>query len=130
MFVLVLLYLIVAILMFRSRFAAVRSKQLPIKYFRAMSGVVQIPDSVAIPARQFTNLFELPMLFFIACITAMILQLNGPVLVGLAWAFVGCRYAQALVHLTYNNVLHRMVIYAAGLLILMTMWTLLVVWAT
>ena len=73
--------------MFRGRVKAVRSKAVPFKYYRAMSGG-DLPDYAAIPARHFTNLFELPVLFYAACLASMILQVNGPVMVGLAWTFV------------------------------------------
>lgn len=130
MFAMFMLVPITAVFLMRARFRAVRSKELSIKYFRSMSGEGTVPDYAALPARHFTNLFELPLVFFVACIMSILLQLNGPVLVSLAWAFVFCRYAQALIHLTYNNVLHRMYAFGTGLIVVTIMWILLVVWAT
>lgn len=130
MYFMFLLIPLVAVVMFRARVKAVRTKALSFKYFRAMSGDSTVPEYAAIPARHFLNLFELPLLFYVVCLAAMILHIDGPVMVGLAWAFVSCRYVQALIHLTYNHVFHRMLIYGAGLLVLVIMWTLLAAWTT
>jgi len=130
MYALVLLTLVVAVMMLRGRVKAVRSRAVPFKYFRAMTGPAEVPEYAAVPSRHFSNLFELPVLFYAVCLAAMILQVNGPVMVGLAWAFVACRYVQAFIHLTYNNIFHRMTIYFTGFGILLGMWTLLVLWTT
>lgn len=129
MYVMVLLSFAVALVMIRVRTRAVKSKEVPFKYFRAMTGDVTVPEYVAIPSRQFTNLFEVPVLFYAACLATMILQLNGPVMVGLAWVFVFLRMIQAAIHLTYNNIFHRMLVYAAGFGVVLIMWTLLALWA-
>ncbi len=115
--------------MMRGRKRAVKSKEVPFKYFRAMTGDVTLPEYDAIPSRQFSNLFEVPVLFYAACLSSMNLQLNGPVMVGLAWAFVILRLIQAVIHLTYNNIFHRMMAYSAGFGVVLVMWTLLALWA-
>jgi len=50
-------------------------------------------------------------------------------MVGLAWAFVILRLIQAVIHLTYNNIFHRMMAYSAGFGVVLVMWTLLALWA-
>ncbi len=130
MYFMFLLTPVIAVVMFRARVKAVRTKALDFKYFRAMCGGGEMPEYAAIPARHFINLFELPVLFFIACLIAMITQLDGPVMVCLAWAFVSFRYAQAVIHLTYNNIFHRMLAYSGGLVVVVIMWTLLALWTT
>jgi len=129
MFAMVLLVGAVAAVMFRSRVRAVRERKLSIKYFRAMSGG-EVPDYAAVPSRHFANLFEVPILFYAVCVSAMVLQATGPLMMTLAWMFVAARYSQAWIHLTYNNVIHRMVAFAVGLLVVLLMWIVLVISAT
>jgi hypothetical protein len=126
MYVMVLLSFVLALVMFRGRSKAVKSKQIPFKYFRAMTGDVTMPEYASIPTRHFSNLFEVPVLFYAVGLASMILQQAGPVMIGLAWAFVFLRLVQAIIHLTYNNIFHRMTAYALGFGVVLTMWTLLV----
>lgn len=130
MYAMVLLTFVTGLVTLRGRVRAVKSKAISIKYFRAMQGPEPVPDYAAVPARHFVNLFEVPVLFYAACFAAMILQLNGFVMTLLAWSFVACRVAQAIIHMTYNNIRHRMTVFFLGFLVVLTMWTLLVVWAT
>ena len=44
----------------------------------------------------------------------------------LAWAYVACRALHSLIHLTYNNVLHRLAAFAAGNVVLLVIWILAV----
>jgi hypothetical protein len=130
MYAMVLLTLGVGFLTLFGRFKAVKTRAVSIKYFRAMQGPEPVPEYAAVPARHFGNLFEVPVLFYAVCLAAMVLQMGGPVMTGLAWAFVICRVFQAFIHLTYNNILHRMTVFFAGFAVVFIMWTLLVVWGT
>jgi hypothetical protein len=40
----------------------------------------------------------------------------------LAWVYVGLRALHSLVHLTYNNVMHRLIVFAAGNVVLAALW--------
>jgi hypothetical protein len=74
------------------------------------------------PADNFRNLFEMPVLFFLAVLLALVLLIQDDLLVQLAWAFVALRAVHSLIHCTYNRVLHRFVAYAASSLVLLLMW--------
>jgi len=41
-----------------------------------------------------------------------------------AWCYVALRFAHSLVHLTYNNVLHRLVLFVLSNVLLSVMWVL------
>jgi hypothetical protein len=78
-------------------------------------------------AENFRNLFEVPVLFYVLCVA---LSLNGgstPGFVAAAWAYVGLRALHSLVHVTYNRVVHRFLVYVASTLLLFAMWTAFVV---
>jgi len=67
-----------------------------------------VPPWVRLPNRNYMNLLELPVLFYVACVVAFVTGSVSPLAVSLAWAFVGLRVLHSVVHLTYNNVLHRL----------------------
>jgi hypothetical protein len=68
------------------------------------------------------NLFELPVLFYVAALLSMVLMIQDQFLVQLAWAYVALRYVHSFVHCTYNRVMHRFTAYAASCLVLMLIW--------
>jgi hypothetical protein len=73
-------------------------------------------------ADNFRNLFEVPVLFYLLCVA---IALNGgstPGLVAVAWVYVGLRALHSLIHVTYNRVIHRFLVYAASTLLLFGMW--------
>lgn len=74
------------------RFAAVRANQITVDYYRTFQGAEE-PEHVRAVVRNFANLFELPMLFFVV---SLMIYVTGEVsewLVGLAWLYVALRYA-------------------------------------
>lgn len=44
----------------------------------------------------------------------------------LAWLYVALRAAHSVVHLSYNNVYHRLAVYAASTVVLLVLWVRLV----
>ena len=73
-------------------------------------------------ADNFRNLFEVPVLFYALCAA---LALNGgstAAYVAAAWAYVGLRALHSLIHVTYNRVVHRFLVYVASTLLLFGMW--------
>lgn len=69
------------------------------------------------------NLFELPVLFFAACIALAVMDLVTPLQLWLAWTFVALRAAHSLIQTTYNRVMHRFTVFLLGLFCLMAMWS-------
>ena len=113
---------------FKARYAAVRSGAMKLGYFKTFShGHECVTEDVAKTGRQFTNIFEAPLLFYIACLIGMILPVEGFLFLILAWAYVAVRLAHALIHMGSNNVLIRMRVYAVSWLVLVTMWVLIFV---
>ncbi len=125
MFAMVVLTGVVLVILFRSRVAAVRGKKVGIDYFRIYQGEVE-PEESAKPSRHLANLFEAPVLFYAACITAMVVHDNGLVTETLAWLYVAARVLHAWIHLGRNRLRHRMRAYFAGLLVLAALWVHLV----
>jgi hypothetical protein len=81
-----------------------------------------VPPHVSIPNRNFMNLLEVPVLFYVVCLTLYVTGKGDLAHVAMAWAFVALRVAHSLVHLTYNRVMHRLGVFAAAVLVLVAMW--------
>ncbi|MCC7249458.1 MAG: MAPEG family protein [Lysobacter sp.] len=74
------------------------------------------------PADNFRNLFEMPVLFYFATTVAAITDQTGPVVIGLAWAYVAARATHSFIHCTYNKVMHRFRAYALSVFVLLALW--------
>jgi len=68
------------------------------------------------------NLFEVPILFYLAVMITMLLMIQDDLLVWLAWGFVILRVAHSAIHCSYNRVMHRFTVYLISCLFLMFMW--------
>jgi hypothetical protein len=78
-------------------------------------------------ANAFRNQFELPVLFYVLCILAIITRQADNLFVVLAWLFVTLRLLHAGIHVTYNRLSHRGLVFALGCVSLMAMWIVFVV---
>jgi hypothetical protein len=78
-------------------------------------------------ADNFRNLFELPVLFYVALVVADRMEMVDGISLALAWAFVLLRVAHSAIHVTYNRVMHRFAAYVAGGMVLWLLWGYLAV---
>lgn len=78
-------------------------------------------------ANSFDNQFQLPILFYVLTILAIITRHADLLFVVMAWIFVLLRLAHAFVHTTSNRVLVRGGIYGAGAFTLAIMWLIFIV---
>ncbi len=68
------------------------------------------------------NLFELPVLFYVAVVIAFVTAQGTPLVTGLAWLFVALRVGHSFIHCGYNKVMHRFAVFLAGALVLFVLW--------
>ena len=108
-----------------ARFVGVRSGEVKYKYFKLMQGQ-EVPDRVTVTTRCFNNMFEVPVLFYVACALYISLGFEGLPGLVFAWLFVALRYAQAFVHLTTNHFVHRMLAFWASFICALMLWMNLV----
>jgi len=73
-------------------------------------------------ANNYRNQFELPVLFYAVVILVIVTGTNGPILVALAWTFVGARIVHSLIHTGSNRVLHRFYAFISNVVIMEAMW--------
>lgn len=128
MSVVVFLTFAVLVAMVISRIYCVQTNKVKPGYFKTYvnKGNTQIPDYVIKIGRNFTNLTELPPLFYITCLVFMHLGSVDSLTITLAWAFAITRIIHSIIHITINHVLGRLLIFALNCLALLGMWIQLI----
>ena len=86
----------------------------------------KVPHDVSLPNRNIINLFQMPVLFYLACIVLYITQLHDTWFINLAWAYVVFRVIHSIIHVSYNKVRHRFLAFAVSNFILVAIWIRLV----
>ncbi len=85
------------------------------------------PEGARKYANCYSNQFELPVIFYVLCLIALLTAKADLLMVVLAWVFVAARVAHALMHTGPNVVAVRGGIFGIGMLILMIMTGILLV---
>jgi len=93
----------------------------PMSYYEDFDGV---GASIAVmrPTRQLVNLFEFPVLFYVATGILVAAGMQDGLLRTLCWAYVALRWAHAISHLAWNRLWLRSPLFAASNLILLALW--------
>ncbi|MGB1666173.1 MAG: MAPEG family protein [Pseudohongiellaceae bacterium] len=121
MFFMVMLTFVILLFTLRIRLASVRRGEVSLSYYSMFQGE-EIPDLVIKTSRNVANLFEVPVLFYAAGVLYVALEMSDPVPVTLAWVFVTARVIHTGIHLSYNNVMHRLIVFGLGNLSVLGMW--------
>lgn len=77
------------------------------------------PPIVRAVARNYRNLLELPVLFYVGCLLAYAADRVSQSLVVLAWVFVALRLVHTAIHVTTNRLWHRMAVFVTGYFVLL-----------
>lgn len=115
----VLLIYIVYGVLGRRRYGAVSSGEAKAGQFKVRSTE---PASSITVAANLTNQFELPVLFYVLCLTLHLTNGVNYLTLALMWIFVASRYFHAWVHLTSNNLRLRSRSFFVGAVILLLAW--------
>lgn len=75
----------------------------------------------------FRNQFEVPVLFYVLTVLAIVTRHADTLFVVMAWVFVLTRIVHAFVHVTSNNLRMRGLWFAIGTLVLFVMWVIFIV---
>jgi hypothetical protein len=87
------------------------------------------PGEAAKATRHFSNLFEAPVLFYVASVTAIATRQVTLMAVLLAWAYVVLRVVHAYIHLGANRLRQRIPVYFASWVTLLALW-ITIAWGT
>lgn len=121
-----LLTLAVGLRMYYTRIGEMKRNRIhPQKVARRHDAAVNFQDTRA--ADNYSNLFELPVLFYVGTLLALVTGTTGTILVTLAWLFAISRIIHSLIHLTYNTVMHRFSAFVAGFALMIAFWIVLAV---
>ena len=105
------------------RIYAVKKGEINPRYFKLNRGG-KIPDAIARVSQNYDNLLALPLLFYVLLISLYVTHQVDVMQLSLAWVFVASRYVHSYIHVSYNNVFHRMLSFLLGVLCLIFMWLL------
>jgi hypothetical protein len=81
-----------------------------------------VPADVSIPNRNYMNLLEVPVLFYIVCLLIYAIAGVSSFAVFMAWTYVVLRVVHSLIHLTYNHVIHRLIAFGTSNVVLVGLW--------
>ena len=103
------------------RFRAGRSGEVKLDDFK-FGESSNVPLQASTANRNYMNLLEAPILFYILCLTLYAANLVDSLSLILAWVYVGLRMLHSLVHLTVNVVAVRALLFGASGLVLIAIW--------
>jgi hypothetical protein len=115
--------LIVLVLIPVARVRSVRLREIVADDFKYGESA-NVPGHVSLPNRNYMNLLELPMLFYVVGIVLYVSGGASYVAMFFAWAFVALRIVHSLIHLTYNRVIHRLAAFTLSIFALVVLWVL------
>ncbi|MEQ1527387.1 MAG: MAPEG family protein [Gallionella sp.] len=95
---LVVLTAMVWIRLYVERIGEMRARRIRPQVLASAREVTQALQNVN-AADNFRNLFEVPVLFYVLCISLAVTQLATPLDILAAWSFVALRAAHSLIHL-------------------------------
>jgi hypothetical protein len=105
----------------RVRVRAVLQDGLKPAYFKYNRNA-EPPEYMLRTEQHYTNLFEIPVLFYTVCLIAYVTSSVDLLSVLLAWSYVGTRCMHAYIHLRLNKLLKRRRIFIISVFVLVTLW--------
>ena len=112
----------VMLIMYRKRVAEMKTKRIHPQRTKTRSMAHGILTDSETAADNYANLFESPVLFYVAILLTLILMVQDTILVVLAWTYVSSRFMHSFIHMTYNKVMHRFSVFIFSSLVLLAIW--------
>jgi hypothetical protein len=103
------------------RVRAVRTGRVKRGAFR-LGESAEVPEDVAIVNRNLMNLLEVPLLYYVVCLCLYVTHQVRPGLLMLAWVYAALRVLHTLIHVTTNNIMQRLTVFAISNFVLATIW--------
>ena len=126
-FVQVLLTFIVLLTLARTRGQSLQAGRTPLDKPEVGLGTFTWSDAARKASNNFSNQFEIPVLFYAAVAFALILKQSDQTLVVLAWVFAVSRILHAVIHTGPNIVRWRFMAYLIGVASVLAFWCVLIV---
>ncbi len=103
------------------RFKAVFARQAKAEDFK-LGETENLPEYVRLPNRNYMNLLELPVLFYVICIIIFVTNCANQLNLYLAWGYFALRIIHSLIHLNGNNVRLRLIAFGLSNVTLIALW--------
>ncbi len=121
LFAMVALTFVVGLFSIFYRFRDVLNKKIPAKYFLKFDKG-EPTHEVFIANRNYVNLFEMPVLFYVLMTIVIALKIESIFLLSGAWIYVVMRAYHSFIHLTSNHLMSRMASFVLSSAVLIVMW--------
>jgi hypothetical protein len=108
--------------MFVARFRLLKSNPPTADTFRSGSAARAYFEPAELPANNFANLFEMPVLYFGLIPLLLFTGQAGHAQTGLAWAYVAMRALHSFLHIVVRKVIPRFQAYLVSCILLSAMW--------
>lgn len=114
---------LLGVYMFKVRFKAVKEKRIRGRYFKDYQG--EIPEDIKVLGNHFNNQFQVPLIFMITSLFAIVTKTLSPLFFYLSCVFVLTRIMHTYFHVFNHVVLIRAGVFFSGFFILLVMWALI-----
>lgn len=111
----------IALWMLKLRYKAVLEDGVSAKYFKLNRGA-KLPEYLIRVTQHYESLFETPVLFYIAILLVLVLDINDMGYVLLSWAFFLSRLLHAYIHTITNRLKHRRYAFFVTSVFLVLLW--------
>ncbi len=124
LFVQILLTAIVWLWMYKTRFSEMRRLKIQPQAIARSAELSDKLKSVSGPSENLSNLFEIPVLFYVLLVSIFITQHVDVLFLVLASFYVALRYVHSFIHCTSNKVTLRFFAYFLSTMLLWATWAL------
>lgn len=121
----VALTLIVMMVLYFRRLPAMAAIKPSNKTMQDKASLNLLPKPAQFAAQNYNHQFEAPVLFYVLCLAGTMMEATGALAVLLAWAYVGLRVVHAIIHCTYNKVIHRFAVFSLSSLVLIALFVVM-----
>lgn len=121
-FFMVLLTIFVWAYMIKKRIAGMKENRVHPEKMKSQQAKSLLPEHTSISAENFSNIFEVPTLFYVLLGFIFMTQSTSVSLLVLACVYVALRTLHSGITLSYNKVMHRFPTYILSCLVLWVMW--------
>lgn len=95
-----------------------RAQRLHPQKYAVRTGRASLSPAAERTSDHYENLFEMPVLFMAAVFAIMLAGESDRLYLFLAWTYVALRVIHSIIHLTYNRVYHRFLVFLSSACVL------------
>jgi hypothetical protein len=104
------------------RLSVMKSIDIHPEKMKSQKGKQLFPEEINIPAENFVNLFEIPIVFYLLSTLLLVTDSVSLFYLVASFIYVVLRYVHSFIALTYNKVVHRFKAYLLSCLVVFIMW--------